>query len=406
VASATVEGLLLVLFAIFVVAKGVGAIFERLGMPGVVGEILGGVLLGIPLVRGPLGVDAGMEVVHFLAEAGVVFLLFAVGMETPLHELSRVGRTSAAVAVAGVVVPLAVGFSLGILLGEGTGESLFLGVALVATSVGITARVLADRGLLDTEVARVILGAAVIDDILGLLVLAIAKGMAVQGTLVLAEIGLIILLAAVFVGAALLLGPQVVRQAVRRARTSKAEEAPSERERDRITVLAIGVSLGFSALAAVMGLAALVGAFFAGMAFAEFREKYHLEHAIRPLVLLLTPVFFAFIGLQLDLQAAADAALLALLVTALAVLTKLVPCSIAARRLGTWQAMSVGAGMVPRGEVGIVVALVGLSAGVVGQDLYAVVVTMALLTTLIGPPLLGLTLRYIPKPRAPTSLPE
>jgi hypothetical protein len=167
---------------------------------------------------------------------------------------------------------LAAGFALGIALGGGTGEALFLGVALVATSVGITARVLADRGLLDSEVARVILGAAVIDDVLGLLVLAIAKGVAEQGTLALAEFGLILLLALSFVAAALLLGPRLVRTAVRRAGALRDEDAPTGREREHVTVLAIAVCLGLSALAAVMGLAALVGAFFAGMAFAEYRQ--------------------------------------------------------------------------------------------------------------------------------------
>jgi Kef-type K+ transport system membrane component KefB len=246
-------------------------------------------------------------------------------------------------------------------------------------------------------VARVIIGAAVIDDVAGLIVLAVAKGVATGGALDLADLAAVVAIALGFVTLAIVLGPRIVDTAVRLA--TRRSAGPGE----GVTALAIAICLGLSALAAVFGLAALVGAFFAGMSFAAYRERFHLEQAFRPLALLLTPVFFAFIGLQLDIGAARAAIGIALLVTLLAVVTKWLPCALAARRMGTPRALAVGAGMIPRGEVGIIVALVGLNAGIVTDQLYAIVVTMALLTTILGPPLLDVLLRRVVAAESPSA---
>lgn len=370
--------LLVELFVMLGGAKLLAEIFAWLRQPTVVGEILAGVLIG-PQV---LHLVAPSETSHVLAELGVIFLLFNVGLETKPSSIFKVGRTALLVAVLGVVVPMLCGYLLMMAWDGNKIEALFIGTAMVATSVGITARVLADLGLLDSTAARIILGAAVIDDVLGLLVLA-AVASAAQGTVNVAEIATTALLAIGFVAAIAFLGAPAMTRAAPHFRRLRAG--------NEFFVVAILLCFGLALAAAYIGVAAIIGAFLAGMALAEAVEGEHDTHQqVRGATEFLVPFFLVNIGMQLDLGVFTDSKtlLLALVMTVVAVLTKLVGCGLGAWGLGMRGAMQVGVGMVPRGEVGIVVAQIGLGVGVITESLFGAVLFMACATTLIAPPLI------------------
>jgi Kef-type K+ transport system membrane component KefB len=382
--------MILDLLVLFVAARIAGAICERLRQPAVVGELLVGIAIGphlLGLVR-----ESGFQ--DLFAQLGVVFLLFVVGLETDPRGLLRVGRHAAAVAVAGVVLPFGLGFSLSRLLGHTNNESLFVGAALAATSVGITARVMGDLGQLQTVVARVVLGAAVFDDILGLLVLAIVSG-AASGTLSAARIGLLVGESVAFCVLAVVLG----RPALHRISPRVARQAP-DASRDPLFALAVALCFAFSALADRIGLAGIVGAFLAGILFAEIPEAPALRRSMRPIYELLVPIFFVLMGVKVNLPSLLswEVLPLGLLITLAAIVGKVIGCGLSALPLGRRAALAIGLGMMPRGEVGLVVALVGLSRHVIGSQLYSMVVLMCLLTSLIAPPLLRLVLAGPPVP--------
>ncbi len=370
--------LLLELFVMLGGAKLLAEIFAWLRQPTVVGEILAGVLIG-PQV---LHLVAPSETSHVLAELGVIFLLFNVGLETKPSSIFKVGRMALLVAVLGVVVPMACGYLLMMAWDGNKIEALFIGTAMVATSVGITARVLADMGLLDSTAARIILGAAVIDDILGLLVLA-AVASAAKGSVNIAEIATTALLALGFVAAITFLGaPALTRAAPHFRRLRAGNES---------FVIAILLCFGLALAGTYIGVAAIIGAFLAGMALAEAVESNHDVHQqVRGATEFLVPFFLVNIGMQLDLSVFTNrqSLLLALVMTLVAVLTKLVGCGLGAWGLGLRGAAQVGVGMVPRGEVGIVVAQIGLGVGVITESLFGAVLFMACATTLIAPPLI------------------
>jgi Kef-type K+ transport system membrane component KefB len=369
---------LLLLFIIFVVAKLMAELFERLKQPAVVGEILAGILIGPSL----LNWAAPTEITNTLAEIGVIFLLFNVGLETNPMAIFRVGRLASIVAVLGVIIPFVGGWLLMKMWGSTSVEALFIGAAMVATSVGITARVLSAMGLLDAVSSRIILGAAVIDDILGLLVLTVVSNMA-AGEVNYLSIGITALLSIGFtLLIALVIAPMLTRLSPRIKRLHVGEP---------FFVAGVILCLGLSVAAAYIGVAAIIGAFLAGMALAEATEENHrMHHHTNGLTEFLVPFFLVNIGMQLKLDVFKDSSviLLALLVTGIAIVTKLVGCGLGAWSMGWRRAGQVGVGMVPRGEVGIVVAQVGLTMGVIGASLYGVVLFMAIVTTLIAPPFL------------------
>ena len=371
------QQLLLGLFLMIAAAKLLAEIFERLRQPAVVGEILAGVLIG-PYVLGWVHPD---QITHTLSEIGVIFLLFSVGLETKPAAILSVGKTAGIVAVLGVVVPFVAGWGLMELWGSSNIESLFMGTAMVATSVGITARVLASMNLLGATASRIILGAAVIDDILGLLVLAVVVSVA-AGDADYSKIGLTAALSLGFVAAvALVLAPLLTRHAPRLGANVRIGHAAF--------IGSLLLCLGLAAAASYIGVAAIIGAFLAGMAIAEVSEGNHALHdQVRGATELLVPFFLVGIGMQLNLLVFADPdiILLAVIVTAVAVLTKLIGCGLGAWPLGMRGALQVGVGMVPRGEVGIVVAQIGLSMGVISDRMFGVVLFMAVATTLIAPP--------------------
>jgi Kef-type K+ transport system membrane component KefB len=382
-AEGDIAAVLLDLFTILLAAKLGDELFRRLGQPGIVGEILAGVLIG-PSVLGWVEPD---EVFQLFAELGVVFLLFWVGLETRLSDMRAVGRSAALVGGLGVVFPFAGGIALGAALGDGSAEAVFLGVSLVATSVGITSAVLIELGVLQSTAARTILGAAVIDDVLALLLLAVATGLADGGGLDVGDLALVLGIAVAFIAFFALVGTRVTQRWPRLLHAPRFSESP--------LLPAVLVCLGLAALAAEVGLAAIIGAFLAGMIVAETREQHPIEREVEPLYAFFPPFFFAFVGAQLDLGSLAhgDALLLLGGLTALAVVTKYAGAWLGARSLDTNERRTVALGMVPRGEVGIIVAGIGATAGVVGDERFAVIVAMSVATTLIAPPLLRRQLR-------------
>lgn len=370
--------ILLMLFLMLAAAKLMAEIFERLRQPSVVGEILAGVLIG-PSV---LAWVAPNEITDTLAEIGVIFLLFAVGLETKPAAIFNVGKRAGVVAVLGVVTPFVAGSLLMLAWGGSGVEAMFLGTAMVATSVGITARVLSDMGVLNVLTSRIILGAAVIDDILGLMILAVVSSLS-SGPLSYLSIIITALLAIGFTVFVVMVGAPVVKRVAPRLENLRVSHS--------LFITAIVICLGISVAAIYIGVAAIVGAFLAGMAFAEVAEEQPTVHKhMTGVTEFLVPFFLVNIGMQLRLDVFRDWSVVtfAFWVTVIAVLTKLIGCGAGAWGLGWKRVGQVGMGMVPRGEVGIVVAQIGIGMAVINDSLFGVVLMMSVATTLIAPPFL------------------
>ncbi len=368
--------ILLDLFIMLAAAKLMAEIFERLKQPAVVGEILAGVIVGPSLLR---WVEPS-DMIGVLAEFGVIFLLFNVGLETKPQSIFQVGKRAAIVGVTGVALPFVAGYFIAHAWSGSFIESIFIAAALVATSVGITARVLGSMGLLDNDTARIILGAAIIDDILGLIILSLVSSVS-QGSV--SMIGL-----AKTAGAAILFTLFVALVGSRLINRLAPMFARLRLERPFFS-LGLILCLGLSVASAYVGVAAIIGAFLAGMALAEATEDDKKMHQLTTGVTeFLVPFFLVNIGMQLDLSVFRETSviLFAIVLTLLAVITKFVGGGVGAWGLPRREMAQVGIGMVPRGEVGIVVAQIGLGLGVIGKDFFAAVLFMAVATTLIAPP--------------------
>ena len=322
-----------------------------------------------------------------LSELGVVLLLFSVGLETRLDDLRKVGKSAFLVGVLGVVIP----FALGSIWAHGVGyewtKSLFVAAAFVATSAGITARVLQELGALSRIESRVILGAAVIDDILAMLLLGVVTSIGEGGAVHVGSLAFVLLQAIGFIAVIGWIGTRVMR----------AKGDWIERPMNPLSPLtiALAICLGLAFLATELGLAAIIGAFLAGMIASETRKREELEHQTQPLLAFLTPFFFVITGAKIDLSVFTSAAALwmLLVVTVIAIVSKLAGGYLGALSLGKRGAMIVGVGMVPRGEVGVVIASLGLAAGVFTNEIYAVIVAMSLLTSIVTPPVLAWLLK-------------
>jgi Na+:H+ antiporter len=373
----------LALLLVFGTAKLFANIFERLGQPGLVGEIIAGVLLGPSVLHWIASDDT---VLNALAEMGVMFLLFRVGLEIKASELMHVGKTALIVAVLGVALPFLLGWEVMAFAAASRIEAIFVGAALVATSVGVTAQVLASKGLLQHRASQIILAAAVIDDILGLLVLALVSSMA-QGHINFVSLATTGLIAFGFTMLIAKYGTRTFRGIVPRIERGLAVEEGQFH-------IALVILFALAVAAVYIGVAAIVGAFLAGMALSETvdRRVRDLAHGITELLL---PFFLAGIGLHLDLSSLAHRGTLTLaaVICGVAVLSKLIGCGLAMWRFGLGDVMRVGIGMVPRGEVGMVVAQIGLSMGVIEKPVYGIVVLMAIVTTLLAPPALNYAYR-------------
>jgi Kef-type K+ transport system membrane component KefB len=372
--------ILLSLVLMLIFAKLLAEIFERLNQPAVVGEILAGILIG-PSV---LSLVKPNEIISTLAEIGVIFLLFTVGLETKPSAILRVGKRAFVVAVAGVIVPFIAGYTIAYAWGGSKVEAMFVGAALVATSVGITARVLSNLGLLDAPTARIILGAAVIDDILGLLILSVVSSLS-KGSVDYFELIKTAGLSIIFTIFVATIGAKLITKIAPKIERLKVGEP--------LYIAGLVLCLGLSYLATYIGVAAIIGAFLAGMALAEASENNSSMHKQTSGVTeFLVPFFLVNIGMQLDLQVFKELSTvwLAIIVTFFAVITKFIGCGIGAYGVGWRRSAQIGVGMVPRGEVGIVVAQIGLSLGVISSPFFAAVLFMAIATTLIAPPFIKL----------------
>ncbi|HXE91645.1 MAG TPA: cation:proton antiporter [Terriglobales bacterium] len=374
--------LLLNLFLIFVLAKLLGEIFERLRLPAVLGEILAGVVFG-PYALAWVAPD---QTIHSVAELGAIFLLFTVGLETHPKDLIRVGRKALGVALAGVIVPFALGFAYMMLRYGQAQEATFVAAAMVATSVGITARVLGDMKVLQTRAARIILGAAVFDDILAMILLAVVAGLGSAGGVQWLHLGILFAEAVAFALFMIFIAPRVIRRVQPRLEQMAVPDAP--------LLASLALCLGLSVAAEKIGMAAIIGAFFAGLAFAEYSPQWNLQPRVHAINEFLAPFFFFTMGTRLDLHAFTPAVLIsAVAISILALISKIAGCGLPVLREGWRIALRVGVGMMPRGEVGLIVALVGLNLGAITQSSYAIVIFMTAVTTLLAPPALRVLFR-------------
>jgi Kef-type K+ transport system membrane component KefB len=398
---------------------------SRFGFPAVLGELLLGVVLGNLSLLGLGYFDAIAKdpAVLFIAELGVIVLLLQIGLETRLADLIKVGGRAFAVGSVGIVVPFVLGaFVVGpaLLPGQTHNTYLFLGATLAATSVGITGRVFRDLGKLGTPAARIVLGAAVIDDVLGLVILAVVSSLVQAGSVSVGEVAAIIAKAVIFLAGSIWLGRKIAPHSSRWLAQLDAGHSMLFAQ-----VLATGLALAW--LAHAIGLAPIIGAFAAGLLFEPLFLKdfetprivqeieplmrdpqnrglmdklmpilsrhtgHQHEHMIEPIGYFFVPVFFVLTGMQVDLKTLADPAVVAVAlgITLAAVIGKLA-AGYFAGKAGKW---IVGWGMVPRGEVGLIFAMVGKNLGVMDETMFSVIVIMVILTTLIAPPVLTWLLR-------------
>jgi Kef-type K+ transport system membrane component KefB/glycine cleavage system regulatory protein len=375
---------LLDILILLVAAKVAAEVAERLHLPAVLGEIVAGIAIG----PSALGLVKPSDVLHVLAELGVILLLVQVGMETDIEELGRVGRASMSVAVVGVAAPFALGWAATSALGHSGTPAIFVGAALTATSVGLTARVFGDLRALTTTEARIVLGAAVADDVLGLIILTVVSRVATTGSVSIASVSWVILLAVGFLviaGAAGALGaPKLFKMLHGRARSGGT-----------LLALALAFALGFSELAAKAQLAPIVGAFLAGLALRRSEPGERIARELVPLGHVFIPVFFLQIGIDTDLKAMLRPSVLGLaaILSVIAIIGKIVAGWVAGR--GSVDRLLVGIGMIPRGEVGLIFASIGKGIGVLDGDLYAAILFVVLLTTVITPPFLRMRLETL-----------
>ena len=372
----------LAMLIVFGSAKLLAELFERFGQPGIVGEILAGALIG-PSVFGWITPN---ETLKALSDLGVMFLLFGVGLEVKASELLKVGGKATLVATLGVIVPFFAGWGILFAWGAPQVEAIFVGAAMVATSVGITASVLSARGHLHEVASKIILTAAVIDDVLGLIVLAVVSGVA-RGRVNVWEIALTAGLAVGFTVLMVVWGTTALNRLLPHFESrARADEAKFH--------IALVFLFAMALLAQYVGVAAIVGAFLAGLALTDGADA-RVRTLTRGVSELLVPFFLVGIGLNLNLQVFRSKSIvaLALVILAAAIVTKLVGCGIGALSLGWENVLKVGLGMVPRGEVGMVVAQIGLGMSVISSEVYGVVVFMAVATTLVTPLLLKVAFR-------------
>jgi Na+:H+ antiporter len=406
-----ISQVLLALTVILAAAKIAGHISVRIGQPAVLGELVAGVLLGnlgLVHIHGLHNI-AENPTVDVLARLGVVILLFEVGLESTVRDMFKVGLPSLLVAVLGVIAPFALGWGVSawLLPDRGPYVHAFLGATLTATSVGITARVLQDLGRSRSPEARVILGAAVLDDVLGLVILAVVSGVITSAdrgeAMSYGAIGVVLGTAIAFLFTALALGLALSRRIFYLAARLRGSGV--------LLATALILCFGLAYLASIVGLAAIVGAYAAGLILEEAhfrpfvnRGEQQIEHLLHPISAFLVPVFFVFMGMQVDLTAFGRANVLGLsaLLTVAAIIGKQA-CSLGAVG-GRLDRISIGIGMIPRGEVGLIFANIGLGLHVAGQRIvdegvFSAVVIMVIVTTIVTPPALKWSLGR--RPRGP-----
>ncbi len=375
------------LLIIIIVARLAAELAELIKIPAVLGEIIAGIIIG-PSALGLIDPIKNLDVANMvllLGEIGVILLLFQVGLEMDLGEMAKVGKPALLVALIGVLVPFAAGFGVACAFGESGKISLFIGAALTATSVGITARVLGDLRALALRESRIVLGAAVADDVLGLIILTVVVKVVTEGSISASVVFETIGLALGFLVITGLLAIYVIPKAFTRIdRVAKSSTT--------IVAVSFALMLAFSLLANQAKLAFIIGAFMAGLAVGRSQQHERIAEGLNPLGHIFIPVFFASIGINADLDAMFQPSVLALatVLTVVAIIGKLIAGFGIGRSPG--DKLLIGIGMIPRGEVGLIFASIGLSKGILDDELYGALLLMVLVTTLITPPLLRLKL--------------
>ncbi len=390
----TTAGFLVALIAIFLAAKLCGELAKRIGQPAVLGELVGGVIVG---VSGLQLVDPHDVTIHLLAELGVILLLFLIGLETDLKRLLSVGGSATAVAIVGVALPFVGGAVFGHLLGFRFMVSVFLGASLTATSVGITARVLSDLGHLHDDESQVILGAAVVDDIIGLVILTILSTLAEGGKLNFLGIGRILLIAFGFVFLAILVGSYLAPHLIRLIERIDIARG--------LLFASIIFAFALAYVAIRIGSAVIIGSFAAGLVLARTKKGKQIEREVHDVAQFFIPIFFVVVGAAIDLKtvnpfnpAARQFLWIGLGLTVIGIIGKVLAGFVVLRR--GLSRVVVGVGMVPRGEVGLIFAQVGLTTQILSTGLYSAVALMVMITTFVTPPVL----RRVLEARTPDNL--
>jgi len=415
-------GVLVSLIVIYFAAKLGGELCVRINLPAVLGELVGGVLVGVSalhlivfpeagtdasssLILDLLQVTAGLEpdaastvfqslgeVVSVLAELGVIILLFEIGLESDLEELIRVGPQAAIVAIVGVVVPFVAGAAgLIAIFGIPTIPAIFAGAALTATSIGITAKVLAELQRLSTKEGQIIIGAAVLDDVLGIIVLAVVASLAKTGEVEISQVIYLIVSAAVFLIGSILIGRLLSPFFVNLVDQLKT--------RGQLLISSLIFAFVLSYIAAAIQLETILGAFAAGLILAETTKHRELEEQVGPISDMLVPIFFVTVGARTDLSVLnptvpsnREGLIIASFLVVVAIIGKVVTGFTVAGQ-SDLNRLAIGVGMIPRGEVGLVFAGVGAASGVLSDSLDAAIIVMVILTTFLAPPLLRIVFK-------------
>lgn len=368
---------------ILIVSKTFGYLFTRLNQPSAMGEIVGGIIIGTSV----LNLVHTTESLEFLSELGVVLLLFLAGLETDIQEFKRVGRPAFLIASGGVIVPFVLGYFATIPFTHSKMASLMMGGILTATSVSLTASVLMEMKKLRSKEGASILAAAVVDDVLGILVLTVLVAINTTGTISFREIGELLVEAAIFCGAVLILGVPIVKRLIRLSSRITLPEST--------VAFALAVVMSLTFFAEEFRIAGITGAYFAGLLIGQTEEARRISEKVVTIAYALpVPVFLVSIGIHTDIRVfyAFGASTLALIVvyTLVAVLGKVVGCGAGAllSRFKPREALRVGIGMIPRMEVALIMLTVGKGVGVLTSALFSVGVAMSIMTTLITPALL------------------
>ncbi len=383
--------LLLLLIIILPAAKLAGLVAIRLGQPSVLGELIIGILLGpslINLMHLPIFGDykSLAETTHKLAEIGVLLLMFIAGLELHIDELRRTGKVAAFAGSLGVIVPIALGWGVGLIFGLNQEAAFFLGLTLGATSVSISAQTLMEMKVLRSRVGLGLLGSAVFDDVLVILLLSIFSGL-VGGSGSITEILWVIARMIIFLSASIAFGILILPTIIRVVRKLPISQ--------NVLTLAIVVMLGYGLAAELIGsMAAITGAFLAGLMFSRSSEKETIMPRISALAYgFFVPIFFINIGLETDLSSVLSVAWMAIVIIIVAILGKLLGSGLGAKLANySWlESAQLGTGMVSRGEVGLILAAVGEQLGVMSESTFSAIVAMIIVTTLITP----ISLRYL-----------
>jgi Kef-type K+ transport system membrane component KefB len=375
--------ILLDFLIIIILAKIAGFLMHKVGQSAVLGELLVGLILGPSLFH--FIHPESSEILTFLAEFGVIILLFEVGLESNIYKLLKVGMASTLVAIVGIILPFFLGYLYYTMIGSPSIVALFIGATLTATSVGITMRIFKERKKVNSNEGKIILGAAVIDDVIGLVILSVLVGIVEFGRVSLFNIGKITLFSVFFLAGSIYLGIKLAPALLRLTKQLGIKRT--------YTFTAIVFAFGLAYFANLIGLATIVGAFAAGLILEVREDRDHIRERIKPLADVFVPIFFVHAGSLMDVTTLFNSKVIApiLVLFAIAIITKIV---------SGWAAIKVkanklviGLGMVPRGEVGIIFATFGLTNGIINASLYALLIVVIMLTTFVAPPLLSLAMR-------------